>query len=227
LALSWSALPLAAYEGAPVSGGGSVSGVVKFKGTPPAPKQLEATKDTQVCGKHKIMEETLVVGPGNGIQFAVVSIPGIAKGKPMEKVSPVLDQLGCQYIPHVIAFPAGSEVQIQNSDGILHNIHTYSEKNPSINRAQPKFKKVLKETFAKPEMIKVTCDAHNWMSGWFAVQENPYYAVTDANGAFKLTDVPPGTYDVKVWHETLGESTQKVTVAGGADAKADFELAKK
>ena len=227
VALTWSSMPATAYDGGPVSGGGSISGVVKFKGTAPAPKQLEATKDVQVCGKHKIMDETLVVGSGGGLANAVVSITNITKGKPLEKGSPVFDQVGCQYVPHVIAFPAGSEVQIQNSDGILHNIHTYSEKNPSINRAQPKFKKVLKETFAKPEVIKVTCDAHNWMHGWFAVQETPYFAVTDANGAYKLTDVPPGSYDVKVWHETLGETTQKVTVAGGAEAKADFEMAGK
>jgi plastocyanin len=227
VALTWSSMPVSAYDGAPVSGGGSVAGTVKFKGTAPAPKQLEATKDTQVCGQHKIMDESLVVSSGGGLANAVVTITGITKGKPMEKVSPVFDQVGCQYVPHVIAFPAGSEVQIQNSDGILHNIHTYSTANPSINRAQPKFKKVLKETFAKPEVIKVTCDAHNWMHGWFVVTDNPYYAVTDAKGAFKLTDVPAGTYDVKVWHETLGESTQKVTVAGGAEAKADFELAAK
>lgn len=227
VALAFSSMPVSAYDGAPVSGGGSVAGTVKFKGTAPAPKQLEATKDTQVCGKHKIMDETLVVGSGGELANAVVTITGITKGKPMEKTSPVFDQVGCQYVPHVIAFPAGSEVQIQNSDGILHNIHTYSTANPSINRAQPKFKKVLKETFAKPENIKVTCDAHNWMHGWFVVTDNPYYAVTDAKGAFKLTDVPAGTYDVKVWHETLGESTQKVTVAGGAEAKADFELAAK
>lgn len=227
MALTWSSLPASAYEGGPVANGGSVSGTVKFKGTAPAPKQLETTKDVQVCGKHKVMDETLIVGADGGLKDAVVFITNITKGKPMEKSSPVLDQVGCQYVPHVLTFPAGSEVQIQNSDGILHNIHTYSEANPSINRAQPKFKKVIKETFAKPEMIKVTCDAHNWMHGWFVVQENPYYATTDAAGAFKLTDVPAGDYEIKVWHETLGEATQKVTVGAGADAAVNFELAAK
>jgi plastocyanin len=227
LTLTAGSFPAAAYEGGAVANGGSISGVVKFKGTAPAAKQLEATKDVQVCGKHKIMDESLVVGADGGLANAVVSITNIAKGKPMDKASPVLDQVGCQYKPHVLAFPAGAEVQIQNSDGILHNIHTYSQANPSINRAQPKFKKVLKETFAKPENIKVTCDAHNWMTGWYAVQYNPYYAVTDAAGAFKLTDVPAGEYELKVWHETLGESTQKVTVGAGAAATANFELAGK
>lgn len=226
-AVALASVPASAYEGGAVSNGGSISGTVKFKGTAPAPKQLEATKDVQVCGKHKIMDETLEVGADGGLKNAVVSITNITKGKAMDKTSPVLDQVGCQYVPHVMAFPAGAELQIQNSDGILHNIHTYSEKNPSINRAQPKFKKVIKETFAKPEIIKVTCDAHNWMHGWFFVAENPYYAITDASGAFKLTDVPAGDYELKVWHEAAGESTQKVTVGAGADAPANFELAGK
>jgi len=227
VALTWSSMPVAAYEGGAVSNGGSISGVVKFKGTAAAPKQLEATKDTQVCGKHKIMDESLEVAADGGLKNAVVSITNITKGKAMDKASPVFDQVGCQYVPHVLAFTAGSEVSIQNSDGILHNIHTYSQKNPSINRAQPKFKKVLKETFAKAEVVKVTCDAHNWMHGWFFVADNPYYAVTDATGAFKLTDVPAGDYELKVWHESGTESTQKVTVGAGAAATANFEVAGK
>jgi hypothetical protein len=227
VALTWSSMPATAYDGAAVTGGGSIAGVVKFKGTAPAPKELEVTKDKQVCGAHKIVDESLVVAADGGIANAVVSITNITKGKPMAAASPVLDQHGCTYVPHVQAFPAGSEVQIKNSDGILHNIHTYSEKNPSINRAQPKFKKVLNETFKVPETIKVTCDAHNWMLGYFIVQDHPYYAVTDATGAYKLTDVPAGDYELKVWHEKLGESTQKVTVAAGGAASANFELAAK
>jgi plastocyanin len=200
---------------------------VKFTGTAPAPKELEVTKDKQVCGKHKIIDKSLIVGAEGGLANAVVSITNISKGKPMPEGDPVLDQNGCEYLPHIQAFPAGSEIEIKNSDGILHNIHTYSEKNAPINRAQPKFKKVIKETFKEPEIIKVTCDAHNWMLGWFVVQDHPYYAVTDEKGMFKLTDVPPGEYELKLWHETLGEKTQKVTVGGGAEATANFELAAK
>jgi len=59
------------------------------------------------------------------------------------------------------------------------------------------------------------------------VQENPYYALTDANGNYKLDGVPAGTYKVQAWQESLGKSTQEVTVAAGGEAKADFELEKK
>jgi plastocyanin len=226
IALSWAAMAYA-YEGGPVSGGGSISGEVKFQGTAPAPKAIEVTKDKEVCGKHEIKTEDLIVGANGGLENAVVSITNISKGKPMGPPEATLDQKGCQYIPHVLLFPEGSTVKINNDDGILHNIHTYSTKNTPFNLAQPKFKKTIEAKFEQPEVIKVTCDAHGWMSGWFIVEDNPYYAKTDANGNYKLADVPPGDYELKVWHEKLGEKTQKVTVTAGGDTKANFELAAK
>ncbi|MFI5397660.1 MAG: carboxypeptidase regulatory-like domain-containing protein [Candidatus Binatia bacterium] len=226
-ALTLSAATGYAYEGGAVTDGGTISGQVKFQGAPPEPKKIEATKDKEVCGQHELRNEDLLVGPGGGVENAIVSISNITKGKPLEAASPVLDQKGCQYIPHVSLFPAGSTLKIVNDDGILHNIHTYSTKNPPINMAQPKFKKTIEVKFDQPEVVRATCDAHGWMEGWFVVQDSPYYAKTDASGNFKLTDVPPGDYEVKVWHEKLGEKTLKVTVPPKGEAKASFELAAK
>lgn len=216
-----------AYEGAAVANGGSISGVVKFKGAPPARAPLEVNKDKEVCALTPKLSRDLIVAPDGGIQYAVVSLTNIQKGKPFAQEKVVLDQKGCEYMPHVVQMPAGGSVEILNSDGILHNIHTYSKDNPPLNRAQPKFKKTLNETFAKPEVVKLTCDVHGWMSGWLVVQDHPYYAVTDEKGAFKLTDVPAGDYELKVWQEKLGETTQKVTVQPGADTTVTFELAAK
>jgi len=227
LALGWLVTSAHAYEAGSVSNGGSISGKVKFQGTAPARKALEVTKDKEVCGAHQIMNEDLVVSSDGGLENAVVSITSISKGKAFDAAAPVLDQKGCVYIPHVLLSPAGATIKINNDDGILHNIHTYSTKNPPINRAQPKFKKTMDEKFDQPEVIKVTCDAHGWMQGWLVVQDHPYYAKTDSTGAFKLTDVPPGDYELKVWHGKLGEKTQKITVPAGGAATANFELAAK
>ena len=117
------------------------------------------------------------------------------------------------------------EVDIKNSDDILHNIHTYSTANPSINKAQPKFKKVMTEKFEKPEIIKLTCDVHSWMTGWIAVMPNPFF-VTDMSGNTKIDNVPPGKYTVEVWHETLGKQTKDVEVKAGQSAKVAFEMKK-
>ncbi|MEK6600522.1 MAG: carboxypeptidase regulatory-like domain-containing protein [Candidatus Binatota bacterium] len=217
---------LLAYEGGAVGGGGTISGVVKFKGAAPAPKKLEVTKDKEVCAKTAKSDPGLIVSGGNLVN-AVVSITDIKKGKKLEPQKVTLDQNGCEYKPHVLAFVAGSTVEILNPDGILHNVHSYSKVNSPFNIAQPKFKKTITQKIDKPEVIKLQCDVHGWMSGWFFVAENPYFSVTDNSGSFKLTDVPPGTYNLEVWHETLGKVSQKVTVKAKEEAKVTFELAKK
>jgi hypothetical protein len=218
-----------AYDAVDVKDGGAVAGEVKFVGSPPPRDKLAVNKDVEVCGKEEKLSETLVVGSNGGIQNAVVYLANISNGKPLNRTAQngALDQNGCRYAPHVTLVPAKTSFNILNSDGILHNIHTYSTKNKPVNLAQPKFKKTITQQFEQPEFIKVGCDAHTWMSGWLVVQEHPYYAVTDQNGGFKLTDIPPGEYELKVWHETLGEKTQKVSVKPAAENKVVFELARK
>jgi hypothetical protein len=200
------------YEEVEVRNGGIISGEVKFSGTPPAAEKITITKDQDVCGKSEKINEALLVGNNKGIQNVIVFITNVQKGKKMPEGGAKLDQKDCRYDPHVVLSPAGAELTILNSDGILHNIHSYSTKNPPFNKAQPKFKKELKERFAEPEIVKLTCDAHGWMTGWLVIQGHPYYTTTDANGAFVIRDVPPGEYELRFWHETLGENTQKVSV---------------
>ena len=220
-------LPLAAvawsYDAGAVSSGGSISGTVKFAGTAPEPKPIEVTKDAAVCDKTPKFEESLVVGEGNGLKNVVVSITNISSGKEFGDAM-ALDQKECVYTPHITLTQVGAELAILNNDGILHNIHSYSEANPAFNQAQPKFRKKLKKTFDQPEVVRVECDAHGWMKGWIVVMEHPYYAVSDGSGAFTLTDVPAGEYEVKFWHETLGEAMQNVTVEAGGEASVSVEM---
>ncbi|HSE95204.1 MAG TPA: carboxypeptidase regulatory-like domain-containing protein [Methylomirabilota bacterium] len=202
--------------------GGSISGEVKVSGAAPAPKVVKVNKDNEACGAEKKIVE-VAVGPGNGLADAVVAVPGAKGAKPAKKA--VLDQKGCEFRPHVLVMAPG-EVDILNSDGVLHNIHTFSTANPSINKAQPKFKKTMTEKFEKPEAIKVQCDAHSWMLGWIYVTDNPV-ASTDDKGSFKIDNVPAGKHKVEVWHPVLGKQTKEVEVKAGQDSKVSFELAAK
>ena len=220
-----SAVPAASstYTTITVVAGGTVTGTVTYAGTAPVPKKLEVTKDVAVCGKEGHVDESLVCA-NKCIKDVVVSLKGIKQGKAMETLGAgfVLDQKVCAYRPHVLVVPINKPVKILNSDGILHNIHTYGKKNPAKNIAQPKYKKVLTETFTQAEAIPVKCDVHGWMSAWIVAVDHPYYAVTDANGKFTIADVPAGTYTVEFWQEKLGTQTRQVTVAAGAAATADF-----
>lgn len=225
LALVFS-VPSWGYEEIEVQDGGTISGEVKFAGTPSTPEKIAITKDQEVCGKSEQINEALLVGPNKGIQNVVVFIASIQKGKKMPEGGATLDQKYCRYDPHILLSAAGAELTIVNSDGILHNIHSYSTKNPPFNKAQPKFKKELKEKFAEPEVIKLTCDAHGWMTGWLVVQDHPYYTTTNASGVFLIKDVPPGEYELRFWHETLGEAMRKVTVKKKEETQVSVELAK-
>ena len=220
------ATSMAQYKGGDVKDAGSISGTVKFKGTAPAPKKLEVSKDKEVCGKSPKVDQSLIVNNGN-LANAVVTITDIKTGKKIDAKKVTLDQKGCEYQPHVLAFPVGTTVEILNPDGILHNVHSYSKANSPFNMAQPKFKKTLDVKIDKPEAIEVKCDVHGWMHGWLVATESPYVAVTDNSGNFKLTDVPAGSYTMEVWHEKLGKNTQKVTVKAKEDAKVNFEVAGK
>lgn len=212
------------YEGGAVGNGGKITGTVKFVGAAPAMVKIETTKDVDVCGKTEKFDEALVVSDGNGLKNVVVSIANIEKGKAQAAEGATLDQKECVYTPRVVLSPAGSDLNILNSDGILHNIHTYSEANPPINKAQPKFRKKMTQNFEHAETIRVECDAHSWMKGWVVVTDHPYYVVTDASGAFELADVPAGLYTLRFWHETLGEMTQEVTVAAGGSTSVAAEM---
>jgi hypothetical protein len=214
-----------AYEGGAVSDGGSISGTVKLSGEAPAVKPLDINKDQEVCGKSKT-QESLVLSGGKEVKNAVVRLTNISKGKKMEGAAPVIDQVKCAFTPHVVVVPVG-KLTIKNSDPITHNVHTFSIENDPINKAQPKSLPTITAEFSVPEVVKTQCDIHKWMGAWIVVVDNPYYAVTDEKGSFKLTDVPPGTYKMEVWHELLGKTTQEVTVKAKADTSATVELKKK
>src|SRR5688500_3213415 len=201
---------------ATAQGGGTVEVEVKHNGATVVEK-IKVNKDTEKCGTEATIEK-VVVGGNKGLANAVASVPGAKGGK---AVKGVIDQKGCKFVPHVVAMQPG-EIEIKNSDDILHNIHTYSTANSSINKAQPKFKKTMTEKLDKPEVVKFTCDVHSWMLGWVAVTPGPA-AVTDTNGVAKVENVPAGKHKVEVWHETLGKQEKEVEVKAGQVTKVSFE----
>jgi len=218
------------YQGATIIDKGTISGIVKAAGQPPAPKPIEVDKDQDVCGKSQ-PAESLILGAGKEVKNALVRLTNIVKGKRLDtKTKVVLDQVNCQFVPHVVIVPVGATLEIKNSDPITHNVHTFSIENDPINKSRPKGGPVISTRFTLPEIFKVQCDIHKWMNAWIVAADHPYNVVTDDKGQYKLTDVPPapgaGFYDIEVWHEMLSKVTKEVTVTKNADTSVSVELKK-
>jgi plastocyanin len=207
-----------------------VSGTVKLDGKAPEMKKIDmsAVPDCAKMHDQPIYEEMVVVGKDGGLANAVVSIK-LAEGQNLpggpSKTPVVLDQKGCQYVPHVIAAQVGQPIVVKNSDALLHNVHTQPEKNKPANMAQPFVSPGMKlPATTDAEYIHTKCDVHPWMSAWIAVIDNPYFAVTDKDGKYELPKgLPDGKYTLHLWQEKFGEQDQNIEVKGGK-ATADFTV---
>ena len=214
------------YKVVPVANGGTVSGRVSLNGPAPAPVMLKVDEDKAVCGADRPSEE-LVVGANRGIQNVVLSIETVAAGKDWKLPATfVYDQKSCTFVPRMIMIKPEMEGVVLNSDSVGHNFHTISQGVYNINKKiQPNAKLVVaKGQIRRSGMIRAKCDIHSWMGGWWVVADTPYTVITDKDGNFSITEVPPGSYTLKIWHEKLGESKQNVVVKAGETAKVDVVL---
>jgi plastocyanin len=198
--------------------GAEVRGTVRFIGTAPTPTPLEVTKDRKVCGD-TVPDESLLVTDG-GLANVVVRIA--VPGATAEPGRAALDQQRCRFVPHVVALPAGSTLDLLNGDPILHGVHGWSGVATAFNVPMAFEGQKRPQLLPRPGVIRVSCDVHGWMSAWIVVVDGPHYAVTDEKGLFTVPDVPPGTYTVTAWHERLGERVGSVTVP--AEGAATLEL---
>ena len=203
--------------------GGTLSGKITYEGDAPEPQILKITKDKRACGKEPHYDESLLVSDDKGIRNVVVTIKNAPKGDDFSALGNefAIHQIGCVYTPHVVLIPVNTELVIYNDDGILHNLHTYSEKNPPFNISQPKYKKKIKKKFKEPEIITIKCDVHGWMTGYIVVVDHPYVALSNATGEYTISNIPPGTYQVEFWHEKLGTVQKEVTIGAGATTSLD------
>jgi len=209
------AVPAWAYEEGPVTGGATIDGKVVFNGAVPT-RKIIPNKDVEVCGGPR--EEPLIeVGPDKGVQNAVVYLVEVAKGKawPAGGKTPELDNRKCRFEPEVQVIRAGPLVVV-NDDPVLHNTHGYYGKRTAFNMALPNQGQRIPTELTRPGTVRIDCDAHGWMEGWIYVVDNPYYAITGADGKFSITDVPPGNYTLVAIQSLTGPVQQSVTVTSGS-----------
>jgi len=214
------------------AGEGKITGTVKLDGVAPHMKGIDMSKDpycVKANANNTPKMENVEASAAGGLQNVVLYISDGLSSPTESTAVQVFDQKNCQYTPHVLAMDVGETFKVTTSDQTAHNIHP--NPNPMTgnipwNQSQPPGAPPVEKSWKAAEFIEVKCNIHPWMHGWFAVVKGPY-ATSDADGNYTINDVPPGSYTVSAWQEQLGTQTQKVTVAAGAAAKADFTFKSK
>jgi len=221
---------------------GTVKGVVRFTGAKPAPKPVadiagnafckECYKDTPLPNEDKFVFGKN--GDADALANVLVYVSKGLEGKTFEvtKEPVVIDQIGCVYVPHVVAVMAGQTLEVRNTDATLHNVMAAPRKNGPFNFGMAGGAEPVNRVFKEPEFkVNLKCFMHPWMSGYVHVLPHPYFAVSGADGAFTINGLPPGEYELTVLHETSAveakQATATVKVVAGATAEADFTYSMK
>ncbi len=213
------------------SAASTITGTVTFEGKPPTLRPLTMDADPACAKKHKgpVPNEMLALGSGSTMGNIMVWVSkGLPAGKtwPAPKTPVTLDQVGCQYKPHVMGIMVGQAYKILNSDGILHNIHTLPKVNKAFNRAMPETMKETSTAFEREEAVfHIKCDVHPWMSAYVGVFTHPFFSVTATDGKFTIPNLDPGTYEITAWHEKLGTQTASITVGANDTKTHSFKFA--
>jgi len=217
----FAASTFAAYEEIAVTNGAAIRGTVKVQGQLPKLPPLQISKYKEVC--RDVPNETLIVGPSQGLRYAVVTLEGIVKGKAVEReVQHELDNVKCRFAPHVQTASVGQFVLLKNTDPILHTAHAY------FASGQPHFNvglypgRTSRKPLVTPGVVKILCEVHPWMSAYIVVTDHPYHAVADAYGEYLIGDIPAGNYRLKAWHESLGSEEKQIEVKAGGSLNIDF-----
>jgi plastocyanin len=147
----------------------------------------------------------------------------------------IMDQQNLEFIPHILPVPVGATVHFPNNDKVDHNVFSMSRaKKFNLGSYKPGESKTV--VFDQPGIVEMRCDVHAEMAAYILVLKNPYFAVTDKAGRFKIPDpdflkkvgltganhLPAGKYFVKTWHEKV--KTKKTQVVVPEIGKIDVQL---
>ena len=188
---------------------GKLKGKFVYDGTAPAPVALKIDKDPACCVvKHN--DESLVVGPDGGIANVVVyvrtaKVPVSPEYAADEKATVKFDNKTCRFEPHVLPIRLTQSLEVSNSDDCGHNTNVTPLGDQAFNQLlAPKGN--LKHQFKRQQNIpiKVVCNIHPWMVGYILPRDNPYTAVSAADGSFELKNLPAQELEFQVWQEKKG-----------------------
>ena len=197
---------------------GSISGTITTSAKGAAP--VRVTIDQKICGS-ELPDEAVVVDAQGHLANAVVILTGVKRPAAGETV--VMNEK-CRFGPRVQLAKPNSTVRTTSKDPVLHTTQAQLENGRTIfNVALPVPGINISKPIGAAGTVRLNCNTHPWMRGWVIVTDDAA-AISGADGKFTLDNIPPGTYEMRVWHESLKGATQKVTVSVGTSTSVNIQL---
>lgn len=218
---------------------------------------LVTLPDAVYCGRISTgtgwrLLQPFVIGPDGGFKNVVIYIEEIRKGKPFDYVPPRIAAIDCKFEPYITIVRDRHDVEVVNKDPVFHDIQGYETSKFGarvlFNVPLPMSKKLRKAELLAGKKVKdragkvltqhikmgkqrnlfvMQCGFHAYMESWGFAVKNPYYALSAKNGSYAISDIPPGTYKVQVWHPMVQkEYTVTIEPNGTTDLPIDIDAPK-
>ena len=128
---------------------------------------------------------------------------------------PTITNDKCAFAPRVLIVRPSANVKTTSKDPILHTTNAQLPNGRTLfNVALPIAGITITKSIGNAGKVRLSCNTHPWMRGWLMVTDEAA-AITGADGQFSIDNVPPGTYELRIWHESLKSAPQRITVAAG------------
>ncbi len=200
--------------------GGTITGRVTVDDVPDI-VMVSVDTDQILCGD-EVEDRATVVDFFGGVANAVVVVTGAPWV--VDPALPTISNKSCYFEPRVQVAKTRSVVTLTSEDETLHTTHAYDDRARTVfNIAIPIPGLSIERPLRRPGVVRVECDSHGWMRGWVYVTDD-IATVSGSDGRFEIGDVPPGTYELTIWHERYGGTAQAVTVSHGLTVEANFTL---
>ena len=219
-----------------------ITGTVTFTGKPNSKDDTFYAPVTG-CGESPIRHtENWKIDPKGELGDVVVWLVNPKYGPPVTSLPPVLTpeieikQIGCRYVPHVIAVEAGVPFKITNGDPTLHNVRANASNGPGqppgpdiFNIGQPRQGQTDEETFDAPGIYTLQCNVHGWMQAWVMALPSRMFAVSDTDGKFTIRQNPAapiadGDYKIDVWHPHFADKLEQTIHVQNGSATVHFQF---
>jgi hypothetical protein len=210
--------------------------------------------DPAYCGRisngrgWRLLYDFMVDSQG-GLKDAIVLLEGVEAGKPFEISVPLIEARDCMFQPFMTIVRNGHAVEVINMDPVMHDIQGYETSLEAGARVLFNTPLVMNHQHRRGDIhamhnhapgkslvgpiylnkgrrtFYMQCGFHAYMESWAMAVNNPYYALTDANGRFTIDNIPPGSYQMVVWHPQTGPGTSTmITVQPGVKLVQQLSL---